>query len=534
MEEREYVHKLEPFSHQLQSWRRTRDDEIAALFPEMGTGKTKIVIDTAAWLYLNGQIDSMLVIAPKGLYYIWQDEEIPLHFPDQVPYEVVTWESSARVAAKRRQAEFVASKVKGKLSILVMNVEALVSKRAEKYAHEFLTGRHTMIVIDESTCVKNPRAKTTRACMRLGKRVRYRRIMSGDPAANSPLDLFSQTNFLEPGILGYTTFTAFRADFANVVMIPNPRAKGYMKEFPKVVGYKNLDVLTKKLEKFSVIIKQKDCLDLPPKQYLTRTFDISKEQRAAYKDLTQNALAVIDSQVASGEGNAKVENEIKQDILGTVGDTAILEQLLEDVKAGRSQHFVLAQLVITQMIRQQQIACGFAVDEDGTVLKFKDQPRLDMLLAVLSEIGSEQAVIWAPFRPAIAMVADKLREKGDADRVVEYHGGVTQEDRRTNKKKFQDGEADWFIGNPQTARFGLTLTAARYAIYYANSWKPEHRTQSEDRIYRISQTRSVIIVDIVARDTQDVRIVRALRNKKKLSQMVTPSNWKAMLRGEIS
>ena len=129
-------------------------------FMEMGTGKSKVLLDNIGMLYLSGQIDFALVIAPKGVYRNWVAKEIPEHMSDDVPHRIIRWVASPN---KTQQAEMrsVGEKFEG-LTIFVMNVEAFSSVKGrtggEWMARAF--GRNGLIAVDESTTIKNPKSQT--------------------------------------------------------------------------------------------------------------------------------------------------------------------------------------------------------------------------------------------------------------------------------------------------------------------------------------------------------------------------------------
>ena len=135
-----YPFKMKPRSYQLQAWLASRDKEAFALLMEMGTGKTKVAIDTTAWLYDRGAVDSMIVFAPKGVYRNWQDEEVPKHMPDHVRYRMAAWASTPSREDKRLLELLEQRDSMGYLRVLLVNVEAMATKRAFDYVEKFMCG----------------------------------------------------------------------------------------------------------------------------------------------------------------------------------------------------------------------------------------------------------------------------------------------------------------------------------------------------------------------------------------------------------
>lgn len=505
----EYTFKTKPYKHQLDCWHISRDREFFAILAEMGTGKSKMLIDTLAWLRFNGKIDGVLIIAPKGVYKNWVNKEIPEHMPDTVAHDVAAWVADAKRSDLLAMRKLTDSR---NLRILVMNVEALQTKRGYAVARDFLLScRASLIAVDESTIIKNPKAVRTKACLNLSRLAQYKRILSGEPAANSPLDLYSQFEFLKRGILGFTSFVVFRQTFARLV--EESTAGG--RKYTYVAGYRDLQRLQALISPHSFIIKKKDCLDLPEKIYTTCHVEMSDKQRKAYESMRQRAivelseLETLDS-VPEQHSLSFAELQEASPVMST-----------EPVKQ------ITANIVITQLLRLHQIVCGFMRTDDGEEIVFEDNPRMEALLDTC-RASTEKVIIWATYKRSLRDIAAQLRKEFGDKSTVSYHGETSNEERTAAIKLFQDpsSEVRFFVGNPQTAGYGLTLTEAGTVIYYANSYDSEKRLQSEDRAHRIGQSKNVVYVDLIAESTVDEKIVRVLREKKKMMQIITPSNWR--------
>jgi SNF2 family DNA or RNA helicase len=439
---------------------------------DMGTGKTKVSIDSFCYLYDQGKINSVLVIAPKGVYMNWYDIELGKHIPDHIVYESAYWTSAPR--ASERDALNSLFVYKERLRILVMNIEALSTQKGTLFAKKFLdTSIGSMFVVDESTTIKNMSAKRTKNILKLGKSATYRRILTGEPVTNSPMDLYSQCYFLDPHLLGFQSFFAFRNRYAEMIdMRMGSRA------FKKVVGYRNLDELTTALKTFSTRIKKDECLDLPPKIYVERTVELTPEQKRAYDDMKHAALMFIDEQPK-----------------------------------------VTAQIVLTKLLRLHQIVCGHIITDEGDLIEIPEK-RIEEVLNVAEET-SGKIIIWANYRHSIRALVQRLEKTYGAESVVSYFGDTEQEDRRAAVSSFQDDpKVRFFVGNPQTGGFGITLTAASTVIYFSNDYSLERRLQSEDRCHRIGQTKSVTYVDIRVPGTIDDKILKALKEKKDLAATI--------------
>jgi SNF2 family DNA or RNA helicase len=462
-----YKFKTKPYEHQLKALEKSWASDTYALFMEMGTGKSKVLVDNIAILYDRGAIKGALIVAPKGVYKNWDAIEFPTHLPDHIECTKVLWEPTA---TKKKQAELdTLFDDKGDLKILIMNVEAFSTSKGLDFARSFLNifvGR-ALIGVDESTTIKNPTAKRTKNILKIGDLAKYRRILTGSPVTKSPLDLFSQCEFLDPYHLGHASYYSFRARYANMV-----KRNFGGRQVQLVVSYRRLDELADILDKFSYRVLKEDCLDLPEKVFTKRLVELTPEQDKAYKQMKQMALAMLDN----GE------------VMTTVN-------------------------VMTQLMRLHQITCGHFKADDGTTTALKNN-RMDALLQLLEETDGK-VIIWANYREDIKNIVAALKKAyGDAS-TVEYHGGVDSTLRQEHIAQFQqkNGPTRYFVGNAQTGGYGITLTAANTVIYYSNSYDLEKRLQSEDRAHRIGQTGSVTYVDLIAENTVDDKIVKSLRNK---------------------
>ena len=255
-----YKFKTKPYAHQLKALEMSWDKEYFAYFMEMGTGKSKVLIDNISMLYDNGKINGALIIAPKGVYKNWFSQEIPTHMVNHVDPVTVLWKSQIN---KTQQSYLNKLFATGEdLHILVMNVESLSTKKGVDFAEKFLNSHNCMMAIDESTTIKNPDAKRTKNITYLGKLAKYRRILTGSPVTKSPLDLYKQCEFLEQELLGFSSYYAFRTRYA---IMKTANFSGRSVQI--IVGYKNLPELSEKLKPFSYRVLKDDCLDLPKENF---------------------------------------------------------------------------------------------------------------------------------------------------------------------------------------------------------------------------------------------------------------------------
>ena len=474
-----YKFKTKPYNHQKLALTKSWAEKTYALFMEMGTGKSKVLVDNLAILYEQAAIRGALIVAPKGVYKNWYDIELPVHLPDHINHTKVLWEPTN---SKKKQLELdTLFDNKGDLKILIMNVEAFSTKKGLDFAYSFLNmlAGKALIGIDESTTIKNPTAKRTKNILTLGNLATYRRILTGSPVTKSPLDLYTQCMFLDKKHLGLDSYYSYRARYAHMV-----KRNFGGRQVQIVDSYRRLDELAGKLDSFSYRVLKEDCLDLPPKVFTTRTVELSDEQKEQYVMMKKAAIA-----------------EHKGKLMSSA-------------------------TALTTLLRLHQITCGTFKADDGTVTPIKNN-RITALMDCIEEIDGK-AIIWATYREDIKNIVAALKKAYGEASTVEYHGGVDATLRQDNIAQFQQvkGPTRFFVGNAQTGGYGITLTAANTVIYYSNNYDLEKRLQSEDRAHRIGQTGSVTYVDLVAEKTIDERIIKSLKDKVDIANEIMGENIK--------
>ena len=465
-----YKFKTKPYQHQLTALEKSWNRETYAYFMEMGTGKTKVLIDNVAMLYDKGKIDGLLVIAPKGVIGTWYNQELPAHLPDHIENVSVMWQPN--INKKQQEKLKTLFEIETALHIFIMNVEALSTDKGLKFAKKFLLSHKTLIAVDESTTIKNPKALRTKNIIQIADMAKYRRILTGAPVTKNPLDLFSQCYFLDPYHLDHQSYYSFRTRYA---IMKTAYISG--RSIQLVSGFKHLDELAEKIKPFSYRVLKEDCLDLPPKIYMKRNIELSTEQKKVYKEMKEKALATLHG---------------KQ---------------------------ITTMTALTQLMRLQQITCGHFVADDGTTQQIKSN-RLNELMEILDEIEGK-AIIWAHWQADIKNIIKEIKKVHGPGSVVDYYGLTPQDQRDKNRNAFQnDSKVRYLVGTPQTGGYGITLTAANTVIYYSNGYDLEKRLQSEDRAHRIGQHKPVTYVDIIAEETVDQKIVKALRKKINIASEV--------------
>ena len=266
-----YKFKTPPYKHQLKALELSWEKSYFAYFMEMGTGKSKVLLDNIAMLYDQGKINGALIVAPKGVVGTWYNQEIPTHLPDHIENVTVMWQANITKGQSRKLGTLF--KTGEELHILVMNVEAFSTQKGVDFAAKFLSCHDSLMAVDESTTIKNPDAKRTKNICKLAPYAKYKRILTGSPVTKSPLDLYKQCDFLQEELLGHTSYYTFRTRYA-VMKTANFGGRSVQ----IVVGYRNLDELSQKLKPFSFRVLKDDCLDLPPKTFMKRIVKLTPAQ----------------------------------------------------------------------------------------------------------------------------------------------------------------------------------------------------------------------------------------------------------------
>jgi SNF2 family DNA or RNA helicase len=458
-----YPYKTKPYEHQRNALNESAEKIQWAYFMEMGTGKTKVTIDNMSYLFFQRKITAALIIAPKSVYTIWETE-INSHMPDVLKKSIFKWNID-------KPKDYYKLNEFQHLRIFLINVEALSTKRGFEACVDFLTkNKLNFVVLDESTTIKNKSAKRTKNILGLRKLSHIRRILTGSPITKSPLDLFTQCQFLSPELLGFSSYLAFRNRYAEMTDIPV--GSGRFISVPKY--YKRLEELEDKLKQFATRIRKDQCLDLKPKVRSKRYIELEGESKKIYDRLRTSALAMVEDSTISFSNK------------------------------------------LTEIIKLHQVCNGFTKDDDGRMLPLHDQ-KIKALHEIIEE-SDGKIIIWANYLWNIHEIIHSLKVKYGEDSVVSIFGEVDVKDRKKAVESFQnDSNVRFFVGNPTTGGFGLTLTACNTVVYYSNNYNLEVRMQSEDRAHRMGQKGTVVYVDIVAKNTLDEAILKSLINKGQIA-----------------
>lgn len=474
---KQFRYKTKPFDHQDRIFKKRRTKKAFGLFGEQGTGKTKILLDIAAWLYIRDHIDFVLIIAPNDVHANWIDQEIPIHLalPDS-QYSAATFRSQMRVLDEKKVVQTLdPDSLDDKLGIVAMNIESVIWPKGKGLIDFICNHYRVMCIVDESDRIGNQGAQVTKHLLKIRRKFACRWIATGTPLDSSPLAAWSQFGFLNIDIPLVTDMAwgAFRVFYSVMQSKKVITKKKKTKRVKFVVGHRNLAKLKAAIEPYHERVLKKDCLDLPPKLYKTIRFPMSKEQNRLYQEMKEHMITEYEG----------VE--------------------------------IFAQIPIVKLLRLSRISGGFA--DKG--LPIKDGcAKLEYIKNEVPRMGqSTKVIIWCRFIDEMEAVYSLL----PPEQTLRYWGETSKDERAVAKKRFRtDDQIRFMVANPTVAGVGLTLIESTISIYYSNNYQLRIRRQSEDRNHRIGQTNKVLYIDLVTENTIDESVLKSLRAKKNLSDFV--------------
>jgi hypothetical protein len=481
-----YPFKRPPRKHQADALNKSYGKNAFAFFMDMQTGKSKTVIDTVAALRMEDKLRAVLVFTKKTLRGNWVNA---LNDDCTIPFSVFLPSTDKQKKFERwlySEHDF---------KIMIVGWESLSVGRMPAMCEKFLLLHHpTAIIGDETNYIMTHTAARAKVVEKFGRMSEFRFALTGTPAAEGPMNLFQQFEFLDPEIIGIGDYYAFRNRYA--VMGGFVPKDGPMRGKPtEIVGYQNLDELMELIAPYSFQVMKADAYDLPPKRYQTREIEITKEQRAVY-------------------------NTIKKDgILKHGDDTTVVQNSLE------------------LLLRLHQVAGGYTVkprkihthDAKGNpkikivydpveLVAPEKNPMVQEVVSIVEEAKNKQGVVWAVYLPEIRAIVQELKKTGL--RIAELHGGIPEEERQPLVDAFARGEIDWVVANASTGGMGYTMMTAEVMVFYSNTHKVRDRLQAEDRFYGHGQTKSPIVIDLIPVKTVGVTIMKAIKLKEDLHNFI--------------
>jgi SNF2 family DNA or RNA helicase len=492
--------RTDPMAHQIAAMnfamaRASGGARGTGLLMEQGTGKSLVAIGVANALRARGAVSWAMVISPNSLKGTWV-EEITKHSEPMAAISVPRGTRAARLDQARTAV--LAGKA-GLPAWIITNYENFaLNPRGNKAHRDLFDGWAEIpdtlpgvLIVDESTMVKNVRAKRTQAIRELAARFGYVLILTGTPVTASPLDVYGQFEVMDPGALGFHSFLAFDRAYAL-----RRRRRTRNATFEEVVGYQNLEDLEARVAKLSYRARAMECLDLPPVVTKRIPVTLTGEQARIIEDLKHEMMAELDS---------------------------------GDVVDGRN--------ILTRYLRMAQTIGGFVgvLDEAGRATEqartLTPNPKLDALMEyadLLFDDPTQKMVVFAQYRAEIEAIRDAARER--KWKPVAFYGGTPDAEREDGRVRFrEDPDTRLFIAQYQTGSKGLTLVEAATVAFYSLTFSLEDFLQARKRVHRIGQTQTVTETFFVGqiagrrgpRQTLDHLVIEALRRKQGFADQIT-------------
>lgn len=505
------VDEFKPYKHAINVLNKKWGKPSFAVHHDMGTAKTRTEIDYMCALRMEGKIDAALILVKLSGRRNWLEQ---LNGPmtiggieyaegwAPIPVDVLlpTTDERGRFRAWNGTPH--------DFKVMVVGLESMSQGRMPELVAEFLQGRRLFGLIDESHLIANHKSIRSEAVYKLRPAIDYRDTATGTPIGGDPLDLYGQFEWLDPEIIGIGDFYAFRNRYAVVVETKTKAGK----KFPLVVGYQNMDELTKTLAPYTDEVRKKDVLDLPPKNYLPHVYvQPTKEQAALLKRIKEEGAYPI----RKAPGEQVIQNVLELELRLHQVAQGFMPEYTEEAYIGRKGD---------DRIRRTA--------EWHAIVAPKRNPKIVELIDIVR--ADRQFIIWASYRPVLGAIVDQLMDAYPKESIVQIHGGISENDRATYRAEYQKGKHKFMVGNTQTGGTADTWTACETMIYFDNTNKMIDRAQSEDRAHRGGLKHPVDYIDLIMEGTPDVVRMKAVIQKLDLSEYVRLNirRWSDLLEGK--
>lgn len=440
-------------SHQQKAFDKLKDIKVMALFMDMGTGKTRTVLEFIEYRLSSQKLCKVFWVCPVSC-------------KNNLQKDIIKHSHYTTSCIEKYTNELVC----------IIGIESLSSSdrcffKLKKLLEE---NPNNMLIIDESHMMKNHQAKRTE---RINKYLRplskYRVVMTGTPVTQGIWDLFSQMYFLHPKILGYKSFHTFAANHLE-----------YSEVFVgKIEEAHNTEYITQKLNPYCYQVTKKECLDLPEKSYTYKFFYLDYDAEYYYNVIKDYYINQIDSE-----------------------------------RPEKISFIIFSMLNRLHRLVSGEVHCVVDTGSEARIeIDYKDYSRVETLIETLEEIDlkNNKCIIWYKYNTDLELITDKLKLK-----YTVINGNINQKQRDKNIEEFKVTDTNILIINIASGSYGLNLQEANYMIYYNNTFDYAKRIQSEDRIYRIGQTKNCHIIDIISDTPIDIKIDDSIVNKSSLAKEI--------------
>jgi SNF2 family DNA or RNA helicase len=484
----DFPFKKKPFDHQLKAFNLSRGREYFGFFMEQGTGKTKVMIDRAADLYLNGgvkgKIDTLVIVTLNGVHAQWINEQIVSHMSDAVPWRggyTSAYPTKDEAAMFKEAMEF-----RDGLRIISVHVDSLSHVKGQRFFEQLLKTSRAYVPLDESLFIKEEKSKRTKFILSMRPLALYRDIATGTPITQGVEDLYTQLAWMSPDILGYNSFYAFRNHFCALKQITVGQGAN-QKSFKKVVGYVNEEELKQKIDAHSYRVLKDDCLDLPPRHFIKREVLFTPEQRKIYNQMKRDFWLELESGILT------------------------------------------ARMAMTRVTRLQQLVNGFiwkrakkdkitgAIIEPEMYQEFPNQ-RVQETINLINQANGK-VIVWVKFEGDHRLLTRAMTEAGIG--WVDYVGPTPKDQRPENIRRFrEDPSVKVFLSSPATGGTGLDLPVATTVIWFSRDFSYTKEVQANDRCHRIGQKEKVNYFYLVTPKTVDEKIDTILAAKRSVAENI--------------
>jgi SNF2 family DNA or RNA helicase len=414
--------KYNPFAHQKKTSAFLTMNKKSFCFNEQGTGKTASAIWAADFLLKQRKIKRVLVICPLSIMdSAWRDDLFT--FAPHRKVDVAYGSAKKRKTIIEQGAEFV-----------IINYDGI-----EVVYDAVAKGGFDLIIVDEATHYKNVQTKRWKALRSLLKDDTWLWMMTGTPAAQSPLDAYGLAKLIDPN-----TVPRFFGSFRDMVMTK-------VSQFRWTVKPEATDLVFKVLQP-AIRFTKEECLDLPDMTYVKRKVELTRQQKRYY-DMLKKKLVM----------------QINGDEVSAVNAAVIMNKLL-------------------------QISAGAVYTDEGDTLEFDIKHRYKVLKEVIDE-SSQKVLVFVPFKHTIDILTDKLRADGVSTDVI--RGDVPVSKRTDIFKRFQTtNNPRVLVIQPQSAAHGVTLTAANTVVWWGPTSSLETYAQANARVHRSGQKHPCTVVQL--------------------------------------
>ena len=460
-----------------------------AFFLKPGSGKTKATLDWAIKKWCAGEIDGIFILSYADVHTQWILDEAPKHIHPSIPWRGVYWQAGKKVDSRIFDPD------PNLLRIFAMNYESYaVSKAGFAAAQKFGHSGAIAAIADESQRLKSDDSQVANRAVDFREDWAVRALASGEPTPLGIQDYYKQFCFLDPNIIGCSTFEGFKGMFC--------RMGGF--ENRTVVGYHNQEYLHERMAPYVHVGEPEIDAEMIFEPF---RFNLGDKTRDAYDQLKREMMVILSDELVDMDEEARAKN-----------DEVMAEQVFYRMRS-----------VLPLQTKLLEITCGRLTNKDGVVLQLGEE-RMDSLRTMLDMRPTKKCIIWSVFREDHRLQKEMLGDKAGV-----YNGDTKMNERREIIDEFLDptSKMQYLIASKAAAGTGLNLHGGcNWNIYYSDNANAGQRWQSERRTFRLGVTEDVLYQDLIARNTVNVGIFNSNRRKREVSDM-SVAEFRALIEEDV-